>query len=861
MDRHVAGPSWRPQVSSQASLPSTVTQRNKRKRLSLGRPRKSSTGVVEKDAEKVDTDVVAGLRSPPKIFSQVAVPEVGKLDTSAGPTAGGAGNSFEGSTRKHLAEEAPEYCPICQMPFKNINILPSVHAAQCDVKLDELPECSKGENCSSTSVFHYRDYAHRAVATRRSVAVACDGMTAVRPALTVPEVKRNLSFDSSNGNSSSTKSLGWLQNQIRLKQPSVLCAEPIEISSSSDVGMNNVPPEKLPKTTLPSENSFDDSALTVENLCENAFSHIQPSRGGNVETCRVPCGDTCFDDLEFDSDDSFGKPLRASLSVTLSPDKNGKVALESPVKIQVSCGRDGWDEVGFDSCAGANIGSVKVTVCECSKSVHVDCVVGDGGVSVNQSSFKLSTIGKGSASLSAAHDGASGDGGAAQSVIASPSSSKTVAESSSHVSSSSSMVPVENATEYNKENVVGGSRNASARDQWQRLMPRARDREPREPPAVHVAVSGSSVSTGSVYKSCPHYKRVPDTSFAVDAFKNAPFPGITTYFLTHFHADHYGGLRKSFNQPIYCSSVTAALVRLKLRVDEKYIRKIDIDETRCISGVLVTALDANHCPGSLMFLFQLKDGRNFLHVGDFRADPKMESYPCFWNIMIDRLYLDTTYCHPKHTFPPQYDMIAKVVDIVNDHTIKVPKTLIVCGTYTIGKEKVFMAIAELLDCKLWARADKRKVLECIRDPDITRRLTSSPSDAQVHVCPMGDLNFQTMSSYLKQYSRVYNNILAFKPSGWELRAKGEEVTRVTQGNVTICGVPYSEHSSFCELKRFVKFLKPKEVFPTVNLSSLGTMQKYFKEWLSEQPLKRRSDDAPVVQTKLTKYIVRQTSSL
>jgi hypothetical protein len=44
-----------------------------------------------------------------------------------------------------------------------------------------------------------------------------------------------------------------------------------------------------------------------------------------------------------------------------------------------------------------------------------------------------------------------------------------------------------------------------------------------------------------------------------------------------------------------------------------------------------------------MFLFQLQDGRNFLHVGDFRADPKMESYPCFWNLTIDRLYLDTTY--------------------------------------------------------------------------------------------------------------------------------------------------------------------------------------------------------------------------
>ena len=43
-----------------------------------------------------------------------------------------------------------------------------------------------------------------------------------------------------------------------------------------------------------------------------------------------------------------------------------------------------------------------------------------------------------------------------------------------------------------------------------------------------------------------------------------------------------------------------------------------------------------------MFLFKFKDGRAILHVGDFRADPAMESYPELWNTSIDRVYLDTT---------------------------------------------------------------------------------------------------------------------------------------------------------------------------------------------------------------------------
>ena len=57
----------------------------------------------------------------------------------------------------------------------------------------------------------------------------------------------------------------------------------------------------------------------------------------------------------------------------------------------------------------------------------------------------------------------------------------------------------------------------------------------------------------------------------VDAFRYGAVAGCSAYFLTHFHADHYGGLTKSWEHgPIYCTPVTAKLLSLCLRVNERY---------------------------------------------------------------------------------------------------------------------------------------------------------------------------------------------------------------------------------------------------------------------------------------------------
>ncbi|GAA0173225.1 DNA metabolism protein [Lithospermum erythrorhizon] len=339
---------------------------------------------------------------------------------------------------------------------------------------------------------------------------------------------------------------------------------------------------------------------------------------------------------------------------------------------------------------------------------------------------------------------------------------------------------------------------------------------------------------------CPFYKKMPGTPFTVDAFRYGKVQDCAAYFLSHFHADHYGGLTKKWSHgPIYATALTARLVKMCLYVDPFYIHPLEFGKEYVIEGVRVTMLEANHCPGAALIHFLLPNGACYLHTGDFRASKSLQSYPILLNHRVNVLYLDTTYCNPKYRFPPKEEVLKFAVRVVRNHLKNHPKTLIIVGAYSIGKECVYLEISKALGVKIHATASRRRILQSYGWPQISDNLCTNGRETPLHILPISSLKDEHLQSYLLSFKSQFSTVLAFRPTGWTFSETiGHNLDLIkprTNGSITIYGVPYSEHSSFDELQEFVKFLRPEKIIPTVNVGSAvnrDKMQSYFRQWLS-----------------------------
>ncbi|GMI10606.1 hypothetical protein TrLO_g13792 [Triparma laevis f. longispina] len=361
----------------------------------------------------------------------------------------------------------------------------------------------------------------------------------------------------------------------------------------------------------------------------------------------------------------------------------------------------------------------------------------------------------------------------------------------------------------------------------------------------------------------PKYKILPQTSILIDGFKYVHPNTSSTYFLTHFHFDHYGGITSNWSAgTIYCSSITSKLLQQQLNVDAKYIQELPMNEAYTIISkdckgmdVTVTLTDANHCPGAVIFFFTLKKPtrpkaiKRILHVGDFRWNTplflknslyiKIKTKPVGW---LNELFLDTTYCDEKYCFPEQGEAVKATIECVENEDIKNLSTLFLFGAYTIGKEKVFLEVAKKFKKKIYVDSQRYKILSTfIKSDEFEKIFTRNQNETNMWVVSLGNIVNKGMKEILesankskKTLSNPYYRVVGFRPSGWSFnppkkntsnkkqtllnpikRSIPDIVSHRVSGSISIYGIPYSEHSSFSELVDCLLCLRPVKITPTV----------------------------------------------
>ncbi|KAH9480452.1 Protein artemis [Psilocybe cubensis] len=393
--------------------------------------------------------------------------------------------------------------------------------------------------------------------------------------------------------------------------------------------------------------------------------------------------------------------------------------------------------------------------------------------------------------------------------------------------------------------------------------------------------------TGTPYNSfiAPYRIRVDD--FA-SISNTDPEATPLLHLLTHTHSDHINGLSaKSFGYNVICSHDAKEMLlnhqvqaerdldSKDLRAEKKrtyshlriepmanpnarqyyngsrdLLRPLPLNtptqfELDANNSVTITLLDANHCPGSVMFLVEGDRGA-VLHTGDFRAEPwflesitrnpilqpylsptvepqndlSTESMSPVLSRSLEAIYLDTACVMSKLKIPTKADATAGLIELMK---LLPSSTYFYINSWTWGYEDILKAIAREFQSKIHVDAYKSKIYQRISDPFLHILTTEDEKSTRFHACERfsrcdfvsinDDDTFNTEPTSAKGKHVVYINPVNMEHDKWMEYCR--EIKNFVKSGQKIYNllVPLSRHSSLPELQEFVKLFRPKRVVP------------------------------------------------
>lgn len=308
----------------------------------------------------------------------------------------------------------------------------------------------------------------------------------------------------------------------------------------------------------------------------------------------------------------------------------------------------------------------------------------------------------------------------------------------------------------------------------------------------------------------------------------------SAYFLSHCHTDHMQGLNYEFfahlqrcNNYLYCSPVSQLFLSnvhpetcVKSLVLHERVSVEYKNENGATDVLFVTCLNAGHCPGSVMFLFEKAD-KLILYTGDFRINPADFSkiIPLHFRSgsellpkKLTKVYLDTTFLNLSFaTFPTRKESITIMCNVIKDWLMRSSKNVVILECSALyGPEFLFMELSKFFGKPIHV---KTKVYSnYCRIQELRCHITIDQYATPIHAC----MDKRERSGLKCRPDILKDDILTIVPSVLKWKGKDTSVIgewdNVRERTYNLC---YSTHSSFNELEAFIKYFKPEETFPCV----------------------------------------------
>lgn len=305
------------------------------------------------------------------------------------------------------------------------------------------------------------------------------------------------------------------------------------------------------------------------------------------------------------------------------------------------------------------------------------------------------------------------------------------------------------------------------------------------------------------------------------------------HFLTHAHRDHLSGISSRSSHPVYATKITKSIVlRYFGQVDGSVFVGIEVGERLVVKDIdgdfTVTAFDANHCPGAVMFLFEGEFG-NILHTGDCRLTPDcLQNFPMKFiskkgkdnAYHLDYLFLDCTFgrCHIK--IPSKESSIQQVINCIWKHP-NAPVVYLACDM--LGQEEILIEVSRTFGSKIYL--DETNNSDCYHILSlIAPEILSEDATSRFQVIEgFPRLSERASQQLTEAHAKLQPGPLFIRPSTqWYANNNQLAITQVDKLNLSeamkdefgIWHVCYSMHSSRDELEWALHLLQPKWVIST-----------------------------------------------